>query len=525
MCGLVVLPMAIERDQFEKSLKSLKHRGPDATSCKTADNYFFGFNRLAINDLSSNGNQPFISKEKCYLVCNGEIYNSRELKKSLSYDYISESDCEVILPLIKERGFHNAVDSLDGEFAFVYYDSSSKSVWAARDSMGIRPLFYGKTKDGEICFASEVKALIDCCDEIHPFPPGHFYQEGEFHCFHDYSKTTTYRIEGIDSTCERIEKLLTRAVHKRLDADAPIGFLLSGGLDSSLVCSIAAKKLKHPIKTFSVGMRKDAIDLKYAREVADFIGSEHHEVIMTDEDVINSLPEVIRSLESWDITTIRASIGMYHVCRYIREKTQVKALLTGEVADEIFGYKYTDFAPDEWAFQKEAQRRVKELYFYDVLRADRCISAHSLEARVPFSDREFVDYVMSVHPKLKMNFSGHGKFLLRKAFEGKGYLPDNILWREKAAFSDAVGHSMVDTLKEYASLSISDHDFELSQNLFSHARPFTKESLLYRKIFEIFYTGKSELIPDYWMPNKEWKHCNVEDPSARVLPNYGASGF
>ena len=234
--------------------------------------------------------------------------------------------------------------------------------------------------------------------------------------------------------------------------------------------------------------------------------------------------DVIYHLESWDITTIRASVGMYLVCKYIHENTDIKVLLTGEVSDEIFGYKYTDFAPTPEEFQKEAQKRVAELYMYDVLRADRCISAHSLEARVPFSDKEFVSYVMSIDPKIKMNTYGHGKYLLRKAFAKGNYLPESILFREKAAFSDAVGHSLVDYIKEYANKIITDQELSQVRDLFDYRTPFTKESLLYRKIFSEIYPDSAEHIIDFWMPNKTWENCDVEDPSARVLPNYGASG-
>ncbi|MBP5311506.1 MAG: asparagine synthetase B, partial [Clostridia bacterium] len=211
-------------------------------------------------------------------------------------------------------------------------------------------------------------------------------------------------------------------------------------------------------------------------------------------------------------------------CKAIHENTDVRVLLTGEISDELFGYKYTDFAPSAEEFQKEAEKRVRELHMYDVLRADRCISVNSLEARVPFGDLDFVKYVMSIDPELKMNRYGKGKYLLRHAFEGLGYLPDEILWREKAAFSDAVGHSMVDYLKEYAEKKYSDDEFETLRKKYSHARPFTKESLLYREIFEKYYKGQSEMIVDFWMPNKSWKGCDVNDPSARVLSNYGDSG-
>ena len=235
------------------------------------------------------------------------------------------------------------------------------------------------------------------------------------------------------------------------------------------------------------------------------------------------MEEVVSILGTYDITTIRASMGMYLICRAIHETTDVRVLLTGEISDEIFGYKYTDFAPDAEAFQREAEKRLSELYMYDVLRADRCISANSMEARVPFGDLDFVKYVMSIPASMKMNTYGKGKYLLRRAFEGD-YLPENILWREKAAFSDAVGHSMVDYIKEYAASLYTDEEFEEKRKKYTFAAPFTKESLLYRELFEKYYPGQAEMVKDFWMPNKSWENCDVDDPSARVLKNYGASG-
>ncbi|MEF2838041.1 MAG: asparagine synthase-related protein, partial [Oscillospiraceae bacterium] len=292
----------------------------------------------------------------------------------------------------------------------------------------------------------------------------------------------------------------------------------------SLVCAIAARKSRTPIRTFAIGMSEDAIDLKYAKQVADYIGSDHTEVIISKEDVLAALEPVIELLGTYDITTIRASIGMYLVCKYIHKNTDIRVLLTGEISDELFGYKYTDFAPSSEAFQLEAQKRLRELHMYDVLRADRCISVNSLEARVPFGDLDFVKYVMAIDPERKLNKYHKGKYLLRHAFEGQDYLPDEILWREKAAFSDAVGHSMVDHLKAYAEESYSDEEYEQKKGQYTHAQPFTKESLLYREIFEKYYHGQGQMIVDFWMPNKEWEGCNVTDPSARVLSNYGASG-
>ena len=328
----------------------------------------------------------------------------------------------------------------------------------------------------------------------------------------------------MEVTLSRIRDLLIEGVRKRLDSDAPAGFLLSGGLDSSLVCGIAARESGRPLETWAIGMDTDAIDLKYARMTADYIHSNHHEVIITKEDVTEALEHVIEATGTYDITTVRASVGMYLVCRAIHERSDLRVILTGEISDELFGYKYTDFAPSASAFQMEAEKRIREIHMYDVLRADRCISVHSLEARVPFGDLAFVEYCMSIDPEKKLNRYGKGKYLLRRAFEKDGLIPERILWREKAAFSDAVGHSMKDDLAEYAEQRYSDGAFESGIRKYSHARPFTKESLLYRDIFEKYYPGQAEMIPDFWMPNRAWKGCDVTDPSARVLSNYGDSG-
>ena len=412
---------------------------------------------------------------------------------------------------------------LDAEYALIIYDREKDCLIAARDPIGIRPLFYAYDKNGDIMFASEAKNLVGLSDKVMPFPPGHYYDGEKFVCYSDIAAVDEYVDGNLEEICRNIHDKLVAGIEKRLDADAPVGFLLSGGLDSSLVCAVSAKILGKPIRTFAIGMSEDAIDLKYAKEVADYIGSEHKEIIITAEDVISSLEDVIAALGTFDITTVRASMGMYLICKAIHETTDVRVLLTGEISDELFGYKYTDFAPDADAFQKEAQKRIRELYMYDVLRADRCISVHSMEARVPFGDLDFVKYVMSINPERKLNTYSKGKYLLRHAFEGD-YLPRSILMREKAAFSDAVGHSMVDYLKEYAEETYTDAEFRAKCAQYTHARPFTKESLLYREIFEKYYPGQADMIVDFWMPNKEWEGCNVNDPSARVLSNYGDSG-
>ena len=483
-----------------------------------------GFQRLSIMGLTEAGMQPF-ELDGNYVVCNGEIYGFEKLRKELKrkgYSFMSDSDCEILLPLYKEYGTE-MFKMLDAEFALILYDKKTNEYIAARDPIGIRPLHYGYDKNGVILFASEAKNLVGICDKIMPFPPGHYYKNGEFIKYRDMTEVKEVHSDSLDVICKNIREKLIAGVEKRLIADAKVGFLLSGGLDSSLVCAIAQKKSDKPIRTFAIGMTEDAIDLKYAKEVADYIGSDHTEVFMTPADVINSLEDVIHLLGTFDITTIRASMGMYLLCKAIHEQTDIRVLLTGEISDELFGYKYTDFAPNAYEFQEESKKRVRELHMYDVLRADRCISVNSLEARVPFGDLDFAEYVMSIDPELKLNKYNKGKYLLRHAFEGD-YLPHDILYREKAAFSDAVGHSMVDYLKEYAEKMYTDEEFKTLSQTYTHARPFTKESLLYREIFEKYYPGQAEMIVDFWMPNKSWKGCNVNDPSARALSNYGDSG-
>ena len=515
----------IRLEDLRKGFDKTVSRGPDMSrTLETPAGWLF-FHRLAIMGLTEEGMQPF-ELDGSAVVCNGELYGFRSVKEELrrkGYTFKSDSDCEILLPLYKEEGTE-MFKKLDAEFALIIYDAETDRFIAARDPIGIRPLYYGYSESGHIVFASEPKNLVGLCHRVMPFPPGHYYKDGKFTCYCDIAEVEEVCHDDLETVCKNIHDKLVAGIEKRLDADAPLGFLLSGGLDSSLVCSVAAKLLKKPIRTFAIGMSEDAIDLKYAREVADYIHSDHTEVIITKDDVIENLETVIALLGTYDITTIRASMGMYLLCKAIHEQTDVRVLLTGEISDELFGYKYTDYAPTADAFQQESQKRIRELYMYDVLRADRCISSNSIEARVPFGDLDFVRYVMAIDPEKKLNSYGKGKYLLRKAFEGD-WLPPEILWREKAAFSDAVGHSMVDDIKEYADSLYTDEEFQLRRaNYSAHCMPFTKESLFYREIFEKYYYDQSRTIVDFWMPNKAWPGCNVNDPSARVLANYGASG-
>ena len=527
MCSILACRRtSLSEETFAALLARTASRGPDASRILHVPCGILGFNRLSIMGLTEEGMQPFVRGQNA-VVCNGELYGFRPLRtylEGLGCAFASDSDCEILLPLYERLGCA-MFPLLDAEFALVISDGSTDSLVAARDPIGIRPLYYGYDETGAIWFASEPRSLVGVCGEILPFPPGHYYKDGAFICYCSPSEPAGSVIDaGLDEICAGIRSRLLKAIEKRLDADAPVGFLLSGGLDSSLVCGAAARLLDRPLQTFSIGMDIDAIDLRYARKVADYISSDHHEVIISGQDVLEAVEPVIAALGTYDITTVRASIGMYLVCKWIHENTDVRVILTGEISDELFGYKYTDFAPSAEAFQEEARKRIREIHMYDVLRADRCISVHSLEARVPFGDLDFVDYVMRIDPALKMNRYGIGKYLLRRAFEKDALIPREILMREKAAFSDAVGHSLRDDLMAYAERTYSDGEFRARCALYDHARPFTKESLLYREIFEKYYPGQSRMVTDFWMPNRAWEGCDVNDPSARVLSNYGASG-
>jgi asparagine synthase (glutamine-hydrolysing) len=527
MCGFSVytggdkMLRLIVVSEFQK----LKYRGPNNTvAADFGEKGWMGFHRLKIIDTSDEGNQP-LTHGSIHLVANGEVYNYKQLVEEYSdkYEFQSESDCEVIIPMFMELGIEETARRLDAEFVCVLYDAEVDKYYAARDPVGIRPMFYGYAPDGKIMFASEMKALSDICMEVKAFPPGYIYDGEKFVCYRDIAEVNSYVDHEIEEIFTNLNHLLTRGVIKRLHADVPVGFLCSGGLDSSLVCAIAARVMDKPIRTFAVGINIDPIDTKYARIVADYLGADHTEVLFKKQDIFDTLSNLIYNIETYDITTIRASMGMFLVSKWVAENTDIKVLMTGEISDEIFGYKYTDFAPSPSAFQKEAEKRLREIYMYDVLRADRSISSNGLEARVPFGDLDFVKYVMSIPPEKKMNFTGIGKYLIRKAFEGD-YLPHEILYREKAAFSDAQGHSVVDSLKAYAEELYTDEDYERKRMKYTHARPFTKESLMYREIFESHFPGRSKVVVDFWMPNKEWENCDVDDPSARVLPNYGKSG-
>ena len=484
MCGVLgYCGTRGEYEQIRAALAETTSRGPDETVLMNTGNGWLGFNRLSIMGLTPDGMQPFLYGKKRTLR-----RTARTLPEQESNAVTQSPDPEWEISLVcngEIYGFRPMKEELAAKGYSFISDSDCE----------ILPAMYME-------YGTDMFRMLDA----------------------EFALILYDRKDDLQQTFENIHELLFQGVRKRLDSDTPIGFLLSGGLDSSLVCGIAATILDKPLETWAIGMDVDAIDLKYARQVAEYIGSNHHEIIITKEDVLDALDAVIHALGSYDITTIRASVGMYLVCKAIHSQSDIRVILTGEISDEIFGYKYTDFAPSAEEFQKEAQKRIREIHMYDVLRADRCISVNSLEARVPFGDLDFVEYCMSIDPEKKRNHYGKGKYLLRKAFEKDRLIPESILWREKAAFSDAVGHSLKDDIVQFAEETYSDEAYAAGIQKYHHARPFTKESLLYRDIFEKHYPGQSEMIADFWMPNRNWEGCNVTDPSARVLSNYGDSG-
>lgn len=485
----------------------VSYRGPDCTIIENSPNAFLCFHRLAIIDPTENSNK-IISRYGVYVLCNGEIYNYKHLNEKYSFKPETGSDCEVILDLFLIKG-NNFANELDGDFAYVIWDSRHSKYYAGRDRVGVRPLFYSISDEG-VAFASEGKALVGF-PNVNPFPPSHTIY-GDSEC----SSLTKWWIPPPQnrfsySSCKVIlRELLISAVKKRLMSDRPVGFLVSGGLDSSLIASIASRLLKTKITTFSIGF-KDSPDLIAARKVATFLGSNHHEVIITQKDVIEALPQVIYATETYDITTIRASIPMWLLGRYIRQNTDIKVIFSGEGADELFGgYLYFHYAPNHSEFQKESVRLIQDLYLYDVLRGDRSTANHGLELRVPFLDADVINFAISTDPFFK--FTKPEKKLVREAFDVSGetlneFLPSEILHRQKEAFSDGVGSASVLALKMFSESSILE---KITPE--KGAIPYTSESWLYYSYFRGFF-GDSLTTKYYWMP----KWTDAKDPSATVL--------
>lgn len=548
MCGIVILigSSSSQNDEaIQRSLKELSFRGPDNQQIyQYADKVTMGFARLAIMDPSSKGNQPMTHPEdnNLVLICNGEIYNFRALAKKYGYKLKSGSDCEIILHLYKTYREYNSlswIHEMDGVFAFALLDKTQRKVMIARDPFGIRPLFMGYSDDeNQLLYASELKAIQHLAKEssVKPFPPGTCsfidipYPSGRSTCQYFNFGTelaVRTRFETEEEICSNIRDLLTAAVEKRMMSDQPIGCLLSGGLDSSLICALVKQQFQkkglssRSLHTFSIGM-PGSPDLKYAKLVADHLGTTHHHVELSIQEFIDAIPEVIYHIESWDTTTVRASVGNYLVGKYIRANTDIKVVFNGDGSDEMGGYLYFGNAPNLPAFHKECVRLLREIHCFDVLRSDRSVASHGLEARTPFLDKAFATYYMGVKTMYKRHWKDRmEKYLLRKAFDkDQLLLPSEVLWRKKEAFSDGVStetNSWHQVLQQHVERLISNSEFQMAHSLMVEPKPPTKEAYWYRTLFLRRFPGQSQVIPYYWMPR--WSGP-VTDPSARVLSVY-----
>jgi len=520
MCGiLAIIGKGKDEELVKEMSKRMSHRGPDESDMFITENgHILTHERLSIIDLHT-GKQPIQGTSTAWMVHNGEIYNHEKLRKTILKDHTfrTHSDSEVIVHLYEAFGY-DFCNMLDGMFAFVVIDGDD--FIAARDPLGIKPLYYGIDERGRMYFASEMKVIADQCITFSTFPPGHIYTEktGFVKYYQPEWEDVSKAVHDVDY--KAIRKTLKKAVKKRLMSDVPFGVLLSGGLDSSLTSSIACRLMKksgQKIHSFSIGLDADSPDTIAARKVAEFIGTEHHEVHFTIEQGIDILEQLIWHLETYDVTSIRASTPMYFLSKAIRENG-IKMVLSGEGADEVFGgYLYFRNAPTAEDFQKETIERVQKLSTADLLRADKSTMAHGLEARVPFLDKEFLELAIKIKPEEKQpkTYDGIEKYILRKAFDRpkKPYLPNEVLWRQKEQFSDGVGYNWIDTLIEYCTSQVCDSEFEKAAELFPYNTPTTKEAFFYRSVFHKFYPQVSAAqTVRKWIP--KWQEN--QDPSGRA---------
>jgi asparagine synthase (glutamine-hydrolysing) len=505
----------------------LYHRGPDDESYVTLqdDKVFLGFNRLIINDDSSEAMQPF-EDNGVWVICNGEIFNWKKIVEKFNLHMKTSCDCEVILRLYQHLANIHGQDfkqigidlsnELDGEFAFVIYIEEFNTSIASRDPYGVRPLFYGVSDAGLYSFCSEMKGIHDICSGIEQFRPGHIMINGKE--YHPY--TTLHDIQQLDLPEEDILKMIRatfkEAVRKRLMSDKEICCLLSGGLDSSLVAGLVSQHFEpYTLKTYSIGL-KGSTDLEYAQKVAEHIKSTHTNIELSEQAFLDAIDVVIKTIESYDTTTVRASVGNYLVAKYIKENSDCKVVFNGDYSDEVCGgYKYMSLCEDESEFHNECVRLVESIQWFDSLRSDRCISSQGLEARVPFADKDFVRLYKSIPVKMRMSNGRMEKYMLRKAFDEDNIIPHDVLWRKKEAFSDGVSskeNSWHTILKNYIEDQLSDIEYE-EIKLDSINPPVLKETAYYKKIFKQHFKFEN-IIPYYWLP----KYCgDVSDPSAREL--------
>lgn len=529
--------------------KLQRHRGPDWSGIYADDRAILAHERLAIVDVL-HGAQPLLNSAGNHaLAVNGEIYNHQELRDSLTqpFDFRTDSDCEAILPLYAEHG-PDFLDKLNGIFAFVLYDAERDRYLIARDHMGIIPLYMGYDEEGNLHVASEMKALVPVCRTVETFPPGHYLDSeiGELRQYYHREWREYEAVKSGPSEAQLVRDGLEAAVKRQLMSDVPYGVLLSGGLDSSIIAAAAKKFASRRVEdrdqstawwpqlhSFAIGL-EGAPDLLAAREVADFIGTVHHEFHFTVQEGIDALPDVIHHLETYDVTTIRASTPMFLMARRIRAMG-IKMVLSGEGSDEIFGgYLYFHRAPDAQSFHEETVRKLDRLHWYDCLRANKSMAAWGVEARVPFLDKEFMDIAMTLDPAVKMAGPGRmEKQILREAFED--LLPPSVAWRQKEQFSDGVGYNWIDSLKAYAEEQVSDREMENAIYRFPHNTPDTKEGYFYRAIFDEHFPlqacaetvpgGKSVACSTPEALAWDSELSAVTDPSGRSVRGVHASAY
>ncbi|HCQ24623.1 MAG TPA: asparagine synthase B [Flavobacteriaceae bacterium] len=546
MCGIVcAFDLKQEVDQLRPQLltmsKRIRHRGPDWSGIYNHPNAIMAHERLAIVDPTS-GKQPLLNENKSLiLAANGEIYNHRELRKQFEgrYSFQTESDCEVLLALYQEKGA-SFMDELNGIYAFAIYDTQKDTYFIARDHMGIIPLYMGWDAHGTFYVASELKAMEGVCTKIELFPPGHYMESGDSQPTQWYQRDWNEFSEVKDNqtSIEDLHDALSEAVQRQLMSDVPYGVLLSGGLDSSITSALAKKFASKRVESdntqaawwpqlhsFSVGL-EGSPDLAAARKVADHIGTVHHEIKFTIQEGLDAIKDVIHHLETYDITTIRASTPMFLMARAIKS-LGIKMVLSGEGADELFGgYLYFHKAPSAKEFHEETVRKLHKLHQYDCLRANKSLAAWGIEGRVPFLDKEFMDVAMRLNPKDKMITEERmEKWVVRKAFES--YLPESVVWRQKEQFSDGVGYSWIDTLKAMVEEKVTDEQMENAHYRFPAQPPQNKEEFYYRSIFEDHFPSEAAALSVPSVPSVacstpialEWDEAfkNQNDPSGRAV--------
>jgi asparagine synthase (glutamine-hydrolysing) len=554
MCGIVgIFNIKEQRKELrQKALKmaqKIRHRGPDWSGIYVGSKAILAHERLSIVDPQSGGQPLYSADKKQVLAVNGEIYNHRDLRNEYAgkYDFQTGADCEVILALYKHKGI-DFLEDLSGIFAFALYDEEKDEFLIARDPIGVIPLYIGKDADGKIYCASELKALEGFCDEYEPFLPGHYYwsKEGVMKRWYQREWTEYETVKNNDAKVSDVHDALEDAVQRQLMSDVPYGVLLSGGLDSSVISAVAKKYASKRIETdgasdawwpqlhsFAIGL-KGAPDLSKAREVADYIGTVHHEINYTVQEGLDAIRDVIYFIETYDVTTVRASTPMYLLARVIKSMG-IKMVLSGEGADEIFGgYLYFHKAPDAKAFHDETVRKLSKLHMYDCLRANKSLAAWGVEGRVPFLDKEFLDVAMRLNPQAKMAPGNViEKKIVREAFADM--LPESVTWRQKEQFSDGVGYNWIDTLKEVTTNAVTDEQMLHAHERFPINTPLSKEEYYYRSIFEEHFPSESAArsvpsVPSVACSTAEalaWDASfqNVNDPSGRAVKGVHAESY